>query len=178
MTGFAVVEALRIDAASHATARATQVSDAYGRARFAVATEESLERKYRLEPGPEVLTRFDRAAADYVAAINDVAKLGTTSDRVLVRSLKSRQRRYRTAISHLFAAVDSHNTRRVLDIDERQAEPLFATIDVDVDREPPRTAWRPCARQPHSQTWPGSSNSRRPSRPCSGWRCSRSSRGC
>jgi diguanylate cyclase (GGDEF)-like protein len=133
MTGFAVVEARRIDTASHATARATQLADAYGRARFAVATEESLERKYRLDPLPEVLSRFDRAGADYLVAMGDIARLGRTSDRALVHSLISRQSRYRTAIDHMFGAVDSLQSRRVSDIDLHQVDPLFADIEVDVD---------------------------------------------
>jgi diguanylate cyclase (GGDEF)-like protein/putative nucleotidyltransferase with HDIG domain len=134
MAGFAIVEALRIDAASQGTARSTQLADAYERARFAVATEESLERKYRLEPLPEVLSRFERAAADYGTALNDVAKLGATSDRALVGNLVSRQRSYRAAIGHMFDAVDSHEPRRVNDIDVHQVDPQFAVIEVTVDR--------------------------------------------
>jgi diguanylate cyclase (GGDEF)-like protein len=134
MAGFAIAEALRIDAASQGTAQATQLADAYGRARFAVATEESLERKYRLDPVPEVLSRFDRAAGDYLTAMHDVAKLGTTGDRALVRSLVSRQSRYRTAIRHMFGAVDSLKSRRVNDIDTQQVDPQFAVIEDTVGR--------------------------------------------
>jgi GGDEF domain-containing protein len=134
MAGFAVAEALRIDASSHAAARAARLADAYGRARFAVATEESLERKYRLEPSAVVLSRFDRAAADYLTAIRDVARLGTAADRALARNLDDRQRRYRTAISHLFGAVDSHDARRVIDTDTHEVDPLFADIEASVDR--------------------------------------------
>ena len=36
----------------------TTLSAAYERARFAVGEEESLERKYRLEPGPEIRVKF------------------------------------------------------------------------------------------------------------------------
>ncbi|MEA2450119.1 MAG: hypothetical protein QOG63_2051, partial [Thermoleophilaceae bacterium] len=133
MTSLAIVEAVRIDAASQATARATQLADAYGRARFAVATEEGLERKYRLEPGPDVLSQFNLAASDYEAALHDVTRLGTGIDRALVHGLVGRQRGYRVAIRRLFDAVDSHDTRRVLDIDAHQVDPPFHAIEAKVD---------------------------------------------
>src|SRR5664280_1691195 len=51
---------------SHATSRAareasgaSRLSDDYAAAASAVAAEESLERKYRLEPGPDVQARYD-----------------------------------------------------------------------------------------------------------------------
>jgi diguanylate cyclase (GGDEF)-like protein/putative nucleotidyltransferase with HDIG domain len=99
-----------------------------------VATEEGLERKYRLEPGPAVLSKFERQGSDYVAALHDVARLGTIRDRALVRSLGGLQRHYRTAIGHMFAAVDSHTPHKVLDIDVHQVDPLFTVIEVRVDR--------------------------------------------
>jgi diguanylate cyclase (GGDEF)-like protein len=133
MTAFAVYEAFNINAASHATSRATRLGDAYERARFAVAGEESLERKYRLEPGPDVLARFDRATGDYVAALGDVERLGTTGDRALVRRLRSTQRLYKRAIARLFAAVDARDLPRVLDVDHRQVDPLFSVVDERVN---------------------------------------------
>jgi diguanylate cyclase (GGDEF)-like protein len=132
MTGFAVVEALRIDATSHAAARASRLADAYGRARFAVAAEESLEHEYRVELRPELLSGYDRAAGDFVTALHDVARLGTSSDQALVRELGSRQRRYRRAISQMFGAVASHNARRVIDLHTHEVDPLFAGIEIAV----------------------------------------------
>ena len=61
LTGFAVVSALRTDVAATAVARSTGLNDAYWHARYAVGAEESLERKYRIEPGPAVRVRFDDA---------------------------------------------------------------------------------------------------------------------
>jgi diguanylate cyclase (GGDEF)-like protein len=99
-----------------------------------VATEESLERKYRLEPSPEVLSLFNLASADYARAMHEVARLGTARDQALARGLGSGQRRYRTAMRRMFDAVDSHNQRRAYEIDVRQVDPLFAKIEVTVER--------------------------------------------
>ena len=93
MTGFAIFEALRIDADSHAMARATRLADAYGRARFAVASEES----WSAGQSPAQLSRCHQP---------DVRR---------GRGRFSRQ-------------------RPVLDVDEHQVDPLFAVIEVSVDR--------------------------------------------
>ncbi len=48
---------------------ASRLSDALQEARHAVVTEESLERKYRLEPGPEIRASHRAAGAQMVAAL-------------------------------------------------------------------------------------------------------------
>jgi hypothetical protein len=84
---FGIASALRTDHATQRAGAATRLSDAYDRARFAVGEEESLERKYRLEPSPEVRVRYDRAASDLVAALRDVAAAGAPADRQLADRL-------------------------------------------------------------------------------------------
>src|SRR4051794_34320828 len=55
--------------------RSAALSDAWDRAQHAVTAEESLERKYRLEPGPEVLARHRAAARALDAALDLVRAL-------------------------------------------------------------------------------------------------------
>ena len=50
LTGFALWAAHSTNGAARQADRLSRLSDAYQEARFAVAVEESLERKYRLEP--------------------------------------------------------------------------------------------------------------------------------
>jgi diguanylate cyclase (GGDEF)-like protein len=133
MASVAIGGAVQINAASHATTRAIELADAYERARYAVAGEESLERKYRLEPGPEVRSRFRATASAYADAMVSVGRFGDEKDRRLVRDLLSRQHDYLTATNHLFAAVDAKNPRKVLAIDARETEPRFAVIEERVN---------------------------------------------
>ena len=56
--------------ASAQAVTASRLSDDYAEAANAVGGEESLERKYRLEPGPEVQARYDVVAARFVAALD------------------------------------------------------------------------------------------------------------
>jgi CHASE3 domain sensor protein len=48
---------------AQAAKRFNQLSDAFDQARFELAAEESLNRKYRLQPSAEVLDRHHEAAA-------------------------------------------------------------------------------------------------------------------
>jgi diguanylate cyclase (GGDEF)-like protein len=119
--------------AAHQADRLSRLSDAYQQARFAVAAEESLERKYRLEPGPEVRTKYQRAAASLLAALEDVHQRGDHADRVLKERLDAQHDRYLDAITRMFAAVDAGDTKQVLAIDENQVDPLFGSIEEQVN---------------------------------------------
>jgi hypothetical protein len=75
LTGFALWAAYSTNRAARQADHFNRLSDAYQQARFAVAAEESLERKYRLEPGPEVRQRYQQAAAALAAALDVVCAI-------------------------------------------------------------------------------------------------------
>jgi diguanylate cyclase (GGDEF)-like protein len=131
---FAIGSALRTDGASHSAGTATQLSDAYQRARFALAEEESLERKYRIEPSVDVRARFDSVAGDFAAAIRDAAAAGMPADRALAAWLLDVQQRYLQGVGRMFDADDANDLERVLTIDSEQTEPQFATIEQRVNQ--------------------------------------------
>jgi diguanylate cyclase (GGDEF)-like protein len=115
-------------AASRAVA-ASAVSDDYARAASAVSAEESLERKYRLEPGPGVRARYEEVAAALVAALGEVRRDGDASDRALVDRILVEHRDYLAAIDRMFAAIDRGDTPTALRVDRDETEPAFAAID-------------------------------------------------
>ena len=129
---FGVSSALRTDHATKRVSVSSKLSDAYQRARFAVGEEESLERKYRLEPGPEVRAKYDGAARELEVALRDVARIGTREDRALTGRLLDVHRSYLGAIGAMFAAVDARDTKRVLAIDSGQVDPRFGAIEEQV----------------------------------------------
>ena len=131
---FGIGSALRTDRATQTARSATALSDTFQRARFAVAEEESLERKYRLEPSAGVRARYDVAVGDLEAALRDVGLSGTPADRALAGHLLAIHRRYLQAIDRMFAAVDAHDASRVLAVDAGEVDPRFATIEEHVDR--------------------------------------------
>jgi diguanylate cyclase (GGDEF)-like protein len=133
LTGFALWAAYSTNRAARQADHFNRLSDAYQQARFAVAAEESLERKYRLEPGPEVRQRYRQAAAALVAALDVVHQRGNREDRLLAERLNADHARYLEAIGQMFTAVDAGDTKRVLSIDENQVDPLFGSIEEQVD---------------------------------------------
>jgi diguanylate cyclase (GGDEF)-like protein len=114
-------------AASRAVA-ANALSDRYTQAASAVAAEESLERKYRLEPGPEIRALYNAAASDLVSALGRVRQQGDAGDRVFVDRVLAQHRSYLEAIGRMFVAVDRGDTATVLLLDGGLVDPFFGGI--------------------------------------------------
>lgn len=104
------------------------MSDHYAAAAAAVAAEESLERKYRVEPGLEVRRRFDKATAELRAAMELVSRDGTAQDQVVTKQVALAYGPYRQAIDRMFAAVDRGDIALVLQIDNVEVDPRFEAI--------------------------------------------------
>ncbi|MGZ4402658.1 MAG: putative bifunctional diguanylate cyclase/phosphodiesterase [Gaiellaceae bacterium] len=134
MGAFAFWSANMTNHAAARSAAATRLSDAYEHAHYAVGAEESLERKYRLEPGPVVRRHYAVAAEDFSDALEDIGQRGTPADRLLVDGLLAKQHGYLLAIRSMFAAVDAHQTQRVLAIDHDGVDPLFGAIAAGVEQ--------------------------------------------
>ena len=109
--------------------RSTKLNDAYEQARYAVGAEESLERKYRLEPGPEVRARHSAAGAAMVAALRRAADMGDEAERRLIDDVITRHDDYLGAIGRMFAAVDAHDTEAANSIDSAEVDPSFDAIE-------------------------------------------------
>jgi diguanylate cyclase (GGDEF)-like protein len=129
---FAVWSSQATSAAASRAVSANALSDDYDRAATAVAGEESLERKYRLEPGPDIRVRFDAVAATLVSALAQVRRDGDASDRTLVDDVLTRHRAYIKAIDRLFAATDRGDTSTALAIDRDEVDPSFGVIETAV----------------------------------------------
>jgi signal transduction histidine kinase len=133
LTGFAIWAALTTNQAAGVAKRANELSDYYQQARYAVGAEESLERKYRLEPGPEIRAKHRAASADLLAALQSIRQGGDASDQALVDGVLDAHDRYLDAIGRMFAAVDAGDTPRVNSIDEAEVDPVFDQIDTQVN---------------------------------------------
>jgi diguanylate cyclase (GGDEF)-like protein len=129
---FAVWSSQATSAAANRAVSANGLSDDYDGAATAVAGEESLERKYRLEPGPEVRARYDATVATLVAALAEVRRDGDDSDRALVADVLTRHRAYLGAIDRLFAATDRGDTATALRVDRDEVDPSFGAIETAV----------------------------------------------
>ncbi len=128
---FAVWSAEATSQASARAVMASMLSDDYADAANAVGGEESLERKYRLEPGPDVHARYDAVAARFVTALDQVRRDGDAADRAFVDATLTEHYAYLRAIDRLFAAVDRQDQAAVLREDSA-SEVHFEVIEQTV----------------------------------------------
>jgi diguanylate cyclase (GGDEF)-like protein len=132
LTVISLLGAARTRSAAGSVTRSTDLSQAYTRAKEAVGAEESLERKYRLEPGPAVRARHSAAGTDLATALREVRLRGDAADAALVDTVLGEHATYRLAIEHLFGAVDQGDAAASLRIDESEVDPSFDVIDRQV----------------------------------------------
>lgn len=98
-------------------------------AQFWVATEESLERQYRLYPS--VAIRAEHRAAE----LRLEADLRVERPSAGIASIGRAEARYAVAVKRLFAAIDDHNIARAAAIDHNQSDPAFAAVQYSIDAE-------------------------------------------
>ena len=119
--------------AARASARALRVARAYAHAAAAVAAEESLERKYRLQPGPDPMAAHTAAEASLVQAMQEVNVLGDSADQNLAKAVLREHRGYVLASAQLFQSVDRHDPVAVTNsIDTRTVDPVFGVMEGQV----------------------------------------------
>jgi diguanylate cyclase (GGDEF)-like protein len=125
---FALYSSRVTSAAAQRAAAASHLSDDYAAASMAVATEESLERKYHLEPGPLVRANFDAAARELADAMLRVRQDGDDADRSRADRIRADHDLYLAAIARQFRAIDRHETATAQRIDTLETEPSFDRI--------------------------------------------------
>jgi diguanylate cyclase (GGDEF)-like protein len=130
---FALSSSQLTSSAARRAAAASQLSDDYAAASVAVASEESLERKYRLEPGIVVETDFDAAALSLADALGRVRRDGNDDDRARADRVSADHRVFLAAIKRLFRAIDGGDTAGAQLIDTLETEPPFARMSTTVE---------------------------------------------
>lgn len=108
---------------------ATRLANVYQDARFWVGQEESLERKYRLEPSPSVLVLHDGAEHNVARDLHALSGLERTrgAKRTVAQALRDHSEYQRTT-QRMFAAVDAHNARMVTFLDHSVTDPIFTAL--------------------------------------------------
>ena len=128
LVAFAITATSATKVAASAASLATSESTVMADARFQVAAEESLERKYRLEPSPAIRA-MHREAADRLE--QDLRQAhGSNAFGEILRA----NARYRRAVALLFTAVDARDLKRTIAIDTGLSDPAFAVVQHSVER--------------------------------------------
>ena len=134
VSGFAMWSAMSTRQSAERAIASNTLSDQYASAATAVAAQESLERKYRLEPGPEVRRRFDKASNELKAAMELVRQSGTANDQAVADQVAAAYGPYMAAIDRLFGAADRGDSTLVLKIDNDEVDPRFEAIEGLVEK--------------------------------------------
>jgi diguanylate cyclase (GGDEF)-like protein len=129
LAGFSVLTQQSVATRSERADRANRISEIYQDARFWVGQEESLERKYRLEPAPEVLGLHNAAGTNLVADLRRLAGTDRSAvTRAEVEHLLSLHSRYEHASAAMFRAVDAHHPALVIHFDHAVVDPVFSQL--------------------------------------------------
>jgi diguanylate cyclase (GGDEF)-like protein/PAS domain S-box-containing protein len=112
-------------------------SDSFQQAKFAMSEEESLGRKYRLQPSPEWKTKYAEAAALLVSSLEDVqalhagdaaSGLAADDDSRLIQTVLATHAIYLDAFGRMLDAFDAGNTALADQLDVQQVDPAFTQI--------------------------------------------------
>jgi diguanylate cyclase (GGDEF)-like protein len=130
LAGFSLVTQRGVAAHSRVADRATKLAAVYADARFWVGQEESLERKYRLEPGADVLALHNQAEA---GVVHDLALLrgldASPATRSFLASVGRAHAGYARASQTMFRAVDEHEEALVVRLDHQLVDPVFGAVE-------------------------------------------------
>lgn len=134
VSGFAMWSARTTSQSAERAIASTTMSDHLSSAAAAVSAQESLERKYPLEPGPEVRRRYDKASHDLLDAMALVRRDGQAQDQALADRVAEAYVPYRQSIDKMFIAVDHGDTPLVLRTDTDEVDPRFELIEALVTK--------------------------------------------
>lgn len=130
LAGFSIFTQERTAEHSKRAGQANRLSDTYQDARFWVSQEESLERKYRLEPTAEVLALHKDAERNLAS---DLRRLGVVDPSPATAAVVARLTRlgasYDKATVGMFRAVDARDAKRIIHFDHAIVDPVFGAIE-------------------------------------------------
>jgi diguanylate cyclase (GGDEF)-like protein len=129
LAGFLTITQNRSLSLSRRVDTTNTLSGAYQDARFWVGQEESLERKYRLEPAPAVLRQHDDAERNLTADLRRLVRLDPSpANRAVVTRLLTVDAGYIRASAGMFRAVDAHQPVQVVHFDHAIVDPVFGVM--------------------------------------------------
>lgn len=106
-----------------AVKNATELSNSFERARFAVGEEERLDAHYSSVPSPALLALYRSAGKTVVEALHQAGTKGNTEDRQIINEVLALHAKYILSVDHMFSAVDANDTAAARAIDEREVDP-------------------------------------------------------
>jgi len=132
--GFGGWAALSTDASTASAAREGQLSEAYGKARFAVAKLELAVREDQLQPTNANHRRVTAAVTGLRATLPDIARNGGARDRTLVAQLHTQINATAAGLVSLMQASENFDIVTAKRINAQRVEPHLDRIEAKVNR--------------------------------------------
>jgi len=105
-----------------------RLSDLYSQARYLAGQEESLERKYRLEPSVRIADEYEETGARLKDCLIKIRAIGDAVDRKKVDEVIVLQDVYQTACREMFADIAENKADQSVEIDHNTADPAIDQI--------------------------------------------------
>jgi diguanylate cyclase (GGDEF)-like protein/putative nucleotidyltransferase with HDIG domain len=131
--GFGAWAALSTDASTASAARESQLSEAYGRARYAVAKLELAVREDQLEPTPANHRYVTEALAGLRGTLPGIARNGADRDRALVGQLHTQIDATALGLRRLMRASEGFDLVAAKRVNATQVEPRLDRIEASVN---------------------------------------------
>lgn len=122
---------LAASAAARRVATATDLLASYDRARFDLSQEESLGRKYRMQPTSETSAAHTDVSVDLTATLDDLPA-GDRTQRLGLARLQALHKTYTYGVRRVFAAVDAGNSTLAARLDSSTTEPARASFEAAI----------------------------------------------
>ncbi|HEY7257443.1 MAG TPA: diguanylate cyclase [Gaiellales bacterium] len=133
MGGFGAWAALSTDASTAAAARDSQLSEAYGKARYAVTNLELAVREDQLKPIPANQRQVSAAVSALRATLPAIAQNGGARDRSLVTTLRRQIDATAIGLGHMMAASQRFDLVSANRLIRAQVAPHLQRIETTVD---------------------------------------------
>ena len=134
LSGFAILTEHRVATEAARTDTAARLSAVYADARYWVGQEESLERKYRLEPTREILDLHTQAEARVIADLQAVDRIDrSAASRRFIARLSRQHASYVTASASMMRAVGRRDEDLVTHLDNTVVDPIFTAVQSAVE---------------------------------------------
>ncbi len=131
--GFGGWAALSTDASTGQAAQESRLSEAYGKARYAVAQFELAVREDQLEPTPPNRRRVDAAVLALRATLPAIDQNGDQRDRALTAELRRQIDATAIGVDHLMTAAESFDAVGVDRLNRVQVAPHLSRIEATVN---------------------------------------------
>jgi hypothetical protein len=134
LTCFSMFVANSTHGAAERASQSISERDAYEAARYDVVAEQSLERKYRLQPSPAIRAEYAAAASSLVTHLTLAASYANeASDILFIDTTLATHTQYLDAAAHMFDMVDMGETDLANGMGMEEVDALFNSMEDGVN---------------------------------------------